>query len=156
MFVEVRGGGSLGRNLLSSGRRAIRRLDHGTFASRPGSSTSKAGQIGGRTASESDLFGHDVFLWLKLHDERQSVVGNWHRVRPVRGARILLLHDVDGPKASLKRPAGLPRGDEAEREAIRRLNPAIPSRTLATPRDTLLPKLLSGELSVAGALQIEF
>jgi type I site-specific restriction-modification system R (restriction) subunit len=36
------------------------------------------------------------------------------------------------------------------REAIRRLNPAIPSRTLATLRDTLLPKLLSGELSVAG------
>ena len=33
------------------------------------------------------------------------------------------------------------------REAIRRLNPAIPSRTLATLRDTLLPKLLSGELS---------
>lgn len=42
----------------------------------------------------------------------------------------------------------LPRGEEAEREAIRRLNPAIPSRTLATLRDTLLPKLLSGELSV--------
>ena len=38
------------------------------------------------------------------------------------------------------------------REAIRRLNPAIPpSRTLATLRDTLLPKLLSGELSVAEA-----
>ena len=35
------------------------------------------------------------------------------------------------------------------REAIRRLNPAIPSR-IATLRDTLLPKLLSGELSVAG------
>ena len=35
------------------------------------------------------------------------------------------------------------------REAIQRLNPAIPSRTLATLRDTLLPKLLSGELSVA-------
>jgi hypothetical protein len=35
------------------------------------------------------------------------------------------------------------------REAIRRLNPAIPSRTFATLRDTLLPKLLSGELSVA-------
>ena len=32
------------------------------------------------------------------------------------------------------------------REAIRRLNPAIPSRTLATLRDNLL----SGELSVAG------
>jgi hypothetical protein len=33
----------------------------------------------------------------------------------------------------------------------RRLNPAIPQfRTLATLRDTLLPKLLSGELSVAG------
>ena len=36
------------------------------------------------------------------------------------------------------------------REATRRLNPAIPSRTLATLRDTLLPKLMSGELSVAG------
>jgi hypothetical protein len=37
-------------------------------------------------------------------------------------------------------------------EAIRRLPPLrTPSRTLATPRDTLLPKLLSGELSVAGA-----
>ena len=36
------------------------------------------------------------------------------------------------------------------REAIRRLNPAIPqSRTLATLRDTLLPMLLSRELSVA-------
>ena len=37
------------------------------------------------------------------------------------------------------------------REAIRRLNPATPSYTLATLRDTLLPKLLSGELSVAAA-----
>jgi len=36
------------------------------------------------------------------------------------------------------------------REAIRRLNPAlIQSHTLATLRDTLLPKLLSGDLSVA-------
>jgi type I restriction enzyme, R subunit len=35
------------------------------------------------------------------------------------------------------------------REAVRRLNAAIhQSRTLATLRDTLLPKLLSGELSV--------
>jgi hypothetical protein len=34
------------------------------------------------------------------------------------------------------------------REAIRRLNPAIPFRTFATLRDTPLPKLLSGELSV--------
>jgi len=34
------------------------------------------------------------------------------------------------------------------REAIRRLNPAIPFLTLAAQRDTLLPKLLSGELSV--------
>ncbi|MDP1581302.1 MAG: hypothetical protein Q8M02_13590 [Candidatus Didemnitutus sp.] len=34
------------------------------------------------------------------------------------------------------------------REAIRRQNPVIPpSRTLATLRDALLPKLLSGELS---------
>ena len=40
------------------------------------------------------------------------------------------------------------------REAIRRLNPAIPSRTLATLRDTLLPKLLSGELSVADAEEV--
>jgi type I restriction enzyme, R subunit len=40
------------------------------------------------------------------------------------------------------------------RETIRQLNPAIPqSRTLATLRDTLLPKLLSGELSVAEAAQ---
>jgi hypothetical protein len=37
------------------------------------------------------------------------------------------------------------------REAIRRMNSAIPSRTLATLRDTLLPKLLSGELSLAAA-----
>ena len=38
------------------------------------------------------------------------------------------------------------------REAIRRLNPLrTPSRTLATPRDTLLPKLLSGELNVEAA-----
>ena len=36
------------------------------------------------------------------------------------------------------------------REAIQRLNPAMPqSRTLATLRDTLLPKLLSEEVSVA-------
>jgi len=35
------------------------------------------------------------------------------------------------------------------REAIRRLNPAISSRALAALRDTLLPKLLSGEWSVA-------
>ena len=38
---------------------------------------------------------------------------------------------------------------ERLREAIRRLNPAIPSRTLATLRDTLLPKLLSREVSVS-------
>jgi hypothetical protein len=31
------------------------------------------------------------------------------------------------------------------------MNPAIPSRILATLRDTLLPKLLSGELSLAAA-----
>ena len=38
------------------------------------------------------------------------------------------------------------------REAIRRLPPLrTPSRTLATPRDTLLPKLLSGELNVEAA-----
>jgi type I restriction enzyme R subunit len=36
------------------------------------------------------------------------------------------------------------------REAIRRMNPAIPqARTLATLRDTLLPKLLRRELSMA-------
>jgi type I restriction enzyme R subunit len=36
------------------------------------------------------------------------------------------------------------------REAIGRLNPAIPqARTLATLRDTLLPKLLRRELSMA-------
>jgi type I restriction enzyme R subunit len=36
------------------------------------------------------------------------------------------------------------------REAIRRLNPAIPpSRTLATLRDTLLPKLLSGQIQIS-------
>lgn len=34
-------------------------------------------------------------------------------------------------------------------EAIWRLNPAIPSRTLATLRDRLVPKLLSGEISVS-------
>ena len=33
------------------------------------------------------------------------------------------------------------------RDAIRRLNSSIQSRTLAIPRDTLLPKLLSGEVS---------
>ena len=32
------------------------------------------------------------------------------------------------------------------REAIRQLNPAISSRTLATLGDTLLPKLRSGEI----------
>ena len=37
-------------------------------------------------------------------------------------------------------------------EAIRRLDPAIPAETRAEAlRDTLLPKLLSGELSVASA-----
>ena len=41
------------------------------------------------------------------------------------------------------------------REAIRRLNPAIPhSRTFATLRDTLLPKLLSGEWSVVEATSL--
>jgi hypothetical protein len=35
------------------------------------------------------------------------------------------------------------------REAIRRLNPAIPSHTLANLCDTLMPRLSSGELSVA-------
>ena len=33
------------------------------------------------------------------------------------------------------------------RDAIRRLNPSIQSRTLAALRNTLLPKLLSGEVS---------
>ena len=38
---------------------------------------------------------------------------------------------------------------------IRRLNPVIPhTRTFATLRDTLLPKLLSGELSVAEATSL--
>ena len=43
------------------------------------------------------------------------------------------------------------------REALRQLNPSIPqSRTLATLRDTLLPKLLSGELSVgAGSVHTQ-
>ena len=36
------------------------------------------------------------------------------------------------------------------REAIRRLNPAIPTRTLAALVDTLLPKFLSGGLSGKG------
>ncbi len=35
------------------------------------------------------------------------------------------------------------------REAIRHFNPAIPLRALSTLRGMLLPKLLSGELSVA-------
>jgi hypothetical protein len=35
------------------------------------------------------------------------------------------------------------------REAIRRLNPAIPSRTFTTLRNTLLRKPLSGELNAA-------
>lgn len=35
------------------------------------------------------------------------------------------------------------------REAILRLNAAIPSRILATLRDTLLPKQLCGELRVS-------
>jgi hypothetical protein len=34
------------------------------------------------------------------------------------------------------------------REAIRRLNPAIPSRIPAALRGTLLPKLLSGEIGI--------
>ena len=38
------------------------------------------------------------------------------------------------------------------RKAIRRLNPAIPFRTLAPLRDTQLPKLLSGELSLPAAM----
>ena len=38
------------------------------------------------------------------------------------------------------------------RGAIGRLNPAIPFRTLAILRDTVPPKLLSGELSVAISL----
>ena len=38
------------------------------------------------------------------------------------------------------------------REAIRRLTMAISNRTLATLRDTLLPKLLSGELSLPAAM----
>ena len=58
--------------------------------------------------------------------------------------------DVVQPRCTRTLTRPLPRGEE-KREAIRRLNPAIPSRTLATLRDTLLPKLRSGELSVAKA-----
>jgi len=36
-------------------------------------------------------------------------------------------------------------------QAIRRLNPAIPSQALTTPRGTLLPKLPSGELRIPQA-----
>jgi len=43
----------------------------------------------------------------------------------------------------------LSQGEKVKRETIRRLNPATQSRTLATLRDTLLPKLLSGELRVS-------
>ena len=45
-------------------------------------------------------------------------------------------------------PAFSQREKEEDGEAIRRLNPVISSSTLATLRDTLLPKLLSGELRV--------
>ena len=45
----------------------------------------------------------------------------------------------------------LSHGEKVKRDAIRRLNPATQSRTLATLRDTLLPMLLSGELSVQEA-----
>ncbi len=49
-------------------------------------------------------------------------------------------------------PALSQREKEEEREAIRRLNPAIPSRTtLRDPDRSGLPKLLSGELSGAEA-----
>ncbi|MFM2167699.1 MAG: hypothetical protein RIS79_2070 [Verrucomicrobiota bacterium] len=34
------------------------------------------------------------------------------------------------------------------REAIRRLNPVVGYRTLATPRSMLVPKLLSGEIGI--------
>lgn len=53
---------------------------------------------------------------------------------------------------TLTRP--LPWREEKGREAIRRLNPAIPSYTLIILRDSTgagQPKLLSGESSVAGA-----
>jgi len=63
--------------------------------------------------------------------ERES----YGEVVPSRFARILI-------------PAFSQR-EKVKGEAIRQLNPAIPqTRTLATLRDTLLPKLLSGELSV--------
>ena len=53
------------------------------------------------------------------------------------------------PAASLTRPHSAGEESRRLREAIRRLNPAIGQfRTLSTLRDTLLPKLLSGELSV--------
>ena len=48
------------------------------------------------------------------------------------------------------RPSLLPRGEEEEREGIRRLNPAIFFRTLADLGERLLPGELSGEWSVAG------
>jgi hypothetical protein len=64
-----------------------------------------------------------------------------------------------GPHLAPGKPAGV-RDSFSEvvlverlREVIRRLNSAIPqSRTLANPRDTLLPKLLSGELSATANL----
>jgi hypothetical protein len=40
------------------------------------------------------------------------------------------------------------------REDIRRLNPGIQFRTLSALRNTLLPKLLSGELSEAEAVEV--
>ena len=43
----------------------------------------------------------------------------------------------------------LSQGEREKREAIQRLDPAIAPPLLATLRDTLRPKLLSGELSVA-------
>jgi hypothetical protein len=57
--------------------------------------------------------------------------------------------------AAISATLRFPRGEEEEREAIRRpagAGPAIPSRTPATLRSTLLPKLLSWELSVAETL----
>jgi len=39
--------------------------------------------------------------------------------------------------------------EKVKRETIRRLNPDDQSRTLATLRNTLLPKLLSGELATS-------
>ena len=88
----------------------------------------------------------------------------WFRLRPVRqaqgyGGQVGKLGYVvgHGPHLAPGEPAA-ERDSFSEvvlvgrlREAIRRLTPFIPSRTLATLRDTLLPKLLSGEIKAPGS-----